>query len=501
MKPKAQLVLGVFNSTASALAMLIMAPIYLRYLGAEAYGLIGFYTTLLICTQVFDVGMSTTVNREIARNSNSQIGFEGGHLLRTVELVQGCICVLIVVTIFIFTPWLSSGWLAGKLTNAETIKNALYGIGICVAIRFPVNMYQSALFGRQKMHYVSWLNIVQICFSSLGGYILIAYFAIGIVEFFLWQVLVGFSHLICLRFTAWYKFQFSKMIKLDWRPLMNSLKFSFSAAYMSTAGLILLQVDKVVLSKTIDLEHYGYYMLATMVAGGIHLLTAPAYNLYFPIFTKLVQSQQSEILLSRYKLYTSLTAAFVMPTVLYLILFLPQITFLWMRNSGVAEEISSTASIMLCATAIHALMSLQHALLLASGIRKHHLIIHGILLATSPLITVILAIQYGASGGAVGQLIHMLIYIIVGTIVTHKYVLIGYGFKWIINDIAPVIFIVIFTASCIYHFKLNNLQLIYFSHIAISIGCFFVLVMACLLSVKGTKDALIKFLKFNSTHN
>jgi O-antigen/teichoic acid export membrane protein len=498
MKPRVQFILGIFNSLASALAMLAMAPIYLRYLGAEAYGLIGFYTTLLICTQVFDVGMSTVVNRDIARNESDQLTLKNGHLLRTVELVQACVCALIALTLCIFTPWLASGWLAGKLLDAVTIKNALYGIAIAVALRFPISMYQAALFGRQKMHYVSCINIVQISLMSIGGYILIAYFAIGIAGFFLWLVLVGFLHLLCLRTAAWFGLEFDKLAKLDWLPLRNSLKFSLGAAYMSTAGLILLQVDKVVLSKTIDLEHYGYYMLAAMVAGGINLIIAPAYNLYFPMFTKLIQSKQGDALLSRYKLYTSLTAGFIFPLVLYLMFFLPQIIAIWVGNSVVAQEVSSIARILLFATAIHALMSLQHALILASGIRKRHLLIHGILLATSPMITVALAIKYGALGGALGQLAHMLIYIVVGTVVTHKYTLIGYGSRWIIMDIAPALVVVTFAAACIVYFKLNALQLIYSSHIALSLVGFCMLVLVCMLSAKSTQDVLIGFLKSNS---
>ena len=44
-------------------------PFYIKLLGIEAYGLVGFYVTLLAALQVLDLGISPTINREMARHS------------------------------------------------------------------------------------------------------------------------------------------------------------------------------------------------------------------------------------------------------------------------------------------------------------------------------------------------------------------------------------------------------------------------------------------------
>ena len=46
-----------------ALSGLIFAPLYIRLLGPEAYGLISFYYLLQAALQVFDFGLSPTMNR------------------------------------------------------------------------------------------------------------------------------------------------------------------------------------------------------------------------------------------------------------------------------------------------------------------------------------------------------------------------------------------------------------------------------------------------------
>ena len=51
----------------SALMGLAFVPLYIRYLGIEAYGLIGVFAVLQACLSLLDMGMTPTLNREMAR--------------------------------------------------------------------------------------------------------------------------------------------------------------------------------------------------------------------------------------------------------------------------------------------------------------------------------------------------------------------------------------------------------------------------------------------------
>ena len=65
---------------------IVMVPVYLRYMGAEAYGLVGFFAMVQAWFQLMDMGLTPTMAREAAR-------FTGGvsdasslrHLLRAWE--------------------------------------------------------------------------------------------------------------------------------------------------------------------------------------------------------------------------------------------------------------------------------------------------------------------------------------------------------------------------------------------------------------------------------
>ena len=66
------LLAGWTGSAISAVIGLLVVPAFVRYLGSEAYGLIGFYVTLLNLLQVLDFGLGATVTREVARSSTDE---------------------------------------------------------------------------------------------------------------------------------------------------------------------------------------------------------------------------------------------------------------------------------------------------------------------------------------------------------------------------------------------------------------------------------------------
>ena len=53
----------------SALMGLIFLPFYIRLMGAESYGIVGIFVSLQAIFSILDLGLSQTLNREMARLS------------------------------------------------------------------------------------------------------------------------------------------------------------------------------------------------------------------------------------------------------------------------------------------------------------------------------------------------------------------------------------------------------------------------------------------------
>src|SRR5256885_15000074 len=71
-----------------ALIGIAMVPLYLKYLGIEAYGLVGFFTVVQAWTQLLDFGLSPTLGREAAKFNAGVTTLESLNMfLRLLEII------------------------------------------------------------------------------------------------------------------------------------------------------------------------------------------------------------------------------------------------------------------------------------------------------------------------------------------------------------------------------------------------------------------------------
>ena len=71
-----------------AVLQIVLVPIYIALLGIEGYGLIGFYFMLLGALRILDLGLTPTMNREMAKYSvRSDAATEARDFVRTLEVL------------------------------------------------------------------------------------------------------------------------------------------------------------------------------------------------------------------------------------------------------------------------------------------------------------------------------------------------------------------------------------------------------------------------------
>jgi len=105
----------------TALVGLACTPLYIHFMGMEAYGLIGFYFMLQGVIQILDLGLSPTMNREMARYSvlPGKTG-EARNFVRTLEVGYWGIGILIGCAVWYSAPYIASHWIkAGNISPLE----------------------------------------------------------------------------------------------------------------------------------------------------------------------------------------------------------------------------------------------------------------------------------------------------------------------------------------------------------------------------------------------
>jgi len=426
---------GLANSVWSALIGLAVVPFYLKYLGIEAYGLIGFYATSQVLLQLLDMGMAPTINREVARCAAAGDIGESGKLLHSLGVIYFGIAAAIATLIFMLAPLIAEHWLESTHIPPQTISNVVMLMGVVLACRWPIGLYQGALIGAQRLTVSSAVNMTMVTVGSIGAIGVLAFVSPTIEAFFIWQACVGFVYMLTMRTAAWRVIGTEKAGRFDRSYIRRVLSFSLGAGAIAIAGLVLTQLDKVILSKTIGLENFGKYMLANLVASSLYILIIPIFNIVYPRFSALVAQQKSDELLRQYGLASQVLAALLFPSAMALILVAQPLVGLWTGNEAIANEVAPLATLLLIAYALHGVMHMPYAVMLAAGDTKPMLSIYLVLILIMVPLTMILSTRYGAMGGGAAQLSLFVLYLFVGTWVTHKRHLKGYAQIWLLKDI------------------------------------------------------------------
>jgi len=435
LKLERNLLAGLANSTWSALLGLAVVPLYLRYLGIESYGLIGFYATTQALFQLLDMGLSPTVTREIARCTVSGNMGEARRLLHTLAIVYWGVAVFIFLLVLILAPFIAQHWLQSKELSPDTLSHALILMGLVVASRWPIGLYQGALMGAQRLVLSSGINMVMGTLGSLGAVAVLAFVSPTIGMFFVWQAAVGLIYAEVVRRAAWRAVGTENTRQFDWGSLRRIWRFSAGMSVVALSGIAFAQLDKVILSKLLTLDEFGHYMLATVVVSGLYAISMPFFNVVYPRFSALVASGDTLQLLDLYRLGTRVLATILFPLAMFLLLFSEDLVTVWTGNAAIGSSVGPAIALLAIGSALHGVMYMPYALQLAYGKTRLPIAITFILMALLAPLIVILTLSHGMLGAALAWLVLHVVYLLLGSWLTHRYFLKGSAFTWISRDV------------------------------------------------------------------
>ncbi len=433
--PYRNLFAGLANSVVSALVGLAVVPLYIKYLGIESYGLVGFFIAMQGVLQIFDMGLAPTINREVARYTAMENIAGVGRLLHTLAIVYWCMALLMALLIVVMAPAIAGYWLNPQQLTRDTVVHAVMLMGLIMSCHWPIALYQGALIGAQRLVIASVISIVVTCVSCLGAIAILAFVSPTISAFFVWQVCVAVIHVGCMRWGAWKAVGYSKNNCFDGNELKRIWRFSAGMSGVTISGLVLMQLDKVILSRILTLEDFGRYMLAGTVAGGLYVILTPTFNVLYPRLSALVFREEVHELTSLYRTGTRLFSAVLFPVATVAVFYSQQILTLWTQNPSFAASTASVVSLFLIGTTLNGTMHFPYALQLAFGMTRLPLVINMILMAVMIPLTIIFALKYGVVGGAAAWAVLNGIYLVIGTTVTHRALLIGFGVQWLLMDV------------------------------------------------------------------
>lgn len=443
----------------TAIMSLLFVPYYIQLMGIESYGMVGLYTVLLAMFNLFDLGLSSTLNREMARLSvsTSQTN-EFGDLLRTTEAIYFAIAFLIAFLMVLLSPFLATKWLSSENLSVDQLKTTFYLMAAAIAFQWPSALYSGGLMGLQKQVLNNQILMVVSTLRGFGTLFLLWAVAPTIEVFFASQVFVSLVQTLLTRIALWkslpksdIKAEFSRaVLKRIWR-------FAIGVSANSIVVVILTQMDKIILSKMLNLEMFGYYSLASVVASSLTYLMLPIFSTYFPKFSQLVQMNALDELKATYHSSCQMMGLFIFPLAIMGILFASEFLSLWTGDALTVERASLLVSVLMVGVVLNGMMQLPYALQLAYGWTKlafyQNLIAVFILL---PLL--VLGIHYyGAIGAVFAWVLLNLSYVLVMIQIMHRKILVEEKLNWYWKDFCkPLMGALIVPVAGYFFFPINS---------------------------------------------
>ena len=392
----------LFGNAWMALMGLVFVPLYIKFLGVESYGLIGIFTMFQVMTGLLDMGLSGTVNREMARLSvlpgKEQ---EMRDLVRTLEVFYWCAAVFVGIAIVVLSPFIAHHWIRAGRLAPQTIEQACLIMGLVITLQMPAGFYSGGLMGLQRQ---VLLNVVNIGIGTLrgAGAVLILWFISPTIQaFFLWQIVVSVLNAVLLAFFLWRGLAFGENSAVFQKQLLKGVwRFTAGMSGIAVLSTILTQMDKIILSKMLSLEMFGYYTLASIVGMSLGRFFIPVYFSVYPRFTQLAAVNDQDGLKLLYHKSCQFMSVLILPIAVVIALFSYEIILLWTQNPATAEKTHFLASILICGTALNGLMHLPYALQLAFGWTR--LSVFKNIIAVSFVVPLIIYMtgHYGAVGAA-----------------------------------------------------------------------------------------------------
>ena len=347
---------NLLSNAWSTVLMLLLAPLYVEFLGIESYGLIGFYLAWVAILGILDTGISATAVQEIAwRTARPEEKSGIPALLRSLEVVYWGIILILGAGILAWAWVFGTGWFETRDLPPESVREALMLMAISLVIQVPSGLYIGGLMGLQRQVECSGLVALFGTVRGVGAVVVLWKVYPDIRVFFLWQMVASVLQTGTIRWLLW------RRVRVDRCPTgfsagtLHSVKrFAGGMTLITALSLVMTQADKMILSRAVSLEAFGFYMLAWTVASGLSRVATPLIQAFGPHFTELVSRGSDAALARQVRLASQLMSVLILPPAALIVVLSEPILIAWMGDPAVAAGAAPILSVMVVGTVLSA---------------------------------------------------------------------------------------------------------------------------------------------------
>lgn len=425
----------------AAVVAIVMLPVYLKYMGAEAYGLVGFFTMAQALFQLLDLGLSPMVMRYVARYRGGVVSRnELSRVLRTVVTCACSIALLGAIVGISLSTVIAERWFRATKLDGDEISYCISLMAVAIAFRFVSSLVRSAVSGFEALVTLGGVTILITTLRFICVLPAMWHWGARPGVFFAYQVVVSTLELaiLSLVFARLMRSGPDNVSATNDRSLLQELRFAFTASLTGGIWILSTQVDKVLLSSMLTLDHFGFYTLCASLANGVLLLSSPIGMAILPRLIRLQSEGRREEVYGLYLRGSQLAIVVTTPVIVLLTLFSGEFLWIWTADKELARLVGPTLLMYSAGTAFLIAGSFPYLLQVSQGTLRLHV------MGSLAFVAVLVALVYGLTpslgmrGAALAWLACNVIMFLIWTPVVHFFFLPGPHWRWVGENVARI---------------------------------------------------------------
>lgn len=423
---------------------ILLLPIYIKYMGSEAYGLVGFFAMLQAWFGVLDLGLSPTISRETARYQGGAISaLAFRQLYRALTVIFMSVALFGGGALFLLSNVIATKWLNLEKLPVDDVVIAVQIMALSVALRWMCSLYRGVVTGTEHLVWLSGCNAFIATLRFVGVFVSMWYFGFTPFVFFVHQFFVALIEILILAIKTQQllpsKKSLTQNIGWSFNPIKSVLKFSLTIAFTASVWVFVTQTDKLVLSGILSLENYGYFTLAVLVANGIMMTSGPISSAIMPRMARLNAEGKHEEMINIYRQATQLVAIVAGSAAITLVVTAKPLLIAWTGDSHLADQAAPILRLYAAGNLFLCIAAFAYYLQYAKGNLRYHLIGNaGLVVILIPSI-IFSATHFGGIGAGYVWLIMNALFLFVWVAYVHHKLEPNLHLKWLFNDALKIL--------------------------------------------------------------
>lgn len=435
---------------------IVTVPLLIKHMGAEAYGLVGFFAMLQAWFQLADMGLIPTMARVTASyNGGAYDAKSLRQLLRILEVIFAGVALAVVVAMMAGAQVISISWLKVQQLPIVEVQQAIILMSVVVALRWVCGLYRGVIAGFERL---VWLSVFNIAISTTR-FVLVLPFLIFVgaspTQFFSYQLVIAIIELVVLMLKVYRllpSYGAEQQTIWQWHPLRRVLKFSFSLAFTSLVWVLITQVDKLVLSTMLPLTEYASFTLAVLVASAVMFISGPISGAVLPRLTKLAAEGDQTRLIALYREATQMVAIIAIPIAAILAYFAEQILWSWTGDAEITRQAAPILKLYAVGNGILTIGAFPYYLQIAKGDMKMHLIGNAWFVVVLIPALIWATMRYGVIGAGWAWVAANFVYFFTWLPMVHRRFVKDLHCQWLMHDVGAIVVPTVTAAATVHFF-------------------------------------------------